>query len=49
MTKFQQMFYDIKNTRDYKTVGEDIDYKVWADYEKRKIVIQLIGMYTKSM
>ena len=21
MTKFQQMFYDIKNTRDYKTVG----------------------------
>ena len=36
MTKFQQMFYDIKNTRDYKTVGEDIDYKVWADHEKRR-------------
>lgn len=23
MTKFQKMFYDIKNTRDYKTIGED--------------------------
>lgn len=27
MTKFQQMFYDIKNTRDYKTVGEKFALK----------------------
>lgn len=23
MTKFRKMFYDIKNNRDYKTVGEN--------------------------
>ena len=40
MTKFQQMFYDIKNTRDYKTVGEDIDYKVVVDFEQRKVILQ---------
>lgn len=40
MTKFQQMFYDIKNTRDYKTVGEDIDYKVVVDFENRKVILQ---------
>ncbi len=40
MTKFQKMFYDIKNTRDYKTIGEDIDYKVWVEHENRKIIMQ---------
>lgn len=40
MTKFQQMFYGIKNTRDYKTVGEDIDYKVVVDFEQRKVILQ---------
>lgn len=40
MTKFQQMFYDIKNTRDYKTIGEDIDYKVVVDFEQRKVILQ---------
>ena len=24
MTKFQKMFYDIKNNRDYKTIGDKI-------------------------
>src|SRR5574344_1410203 len=40
MTRFQQMFYDIKNTRDYKTIGEDIDYKVVVDFEQRKVILQ---------
>ena len=40
MTKFQKMFYDIKNTRDYKTIGENIDYKVWVEHENRKIIMQ---------
>ena len=40
MTKEQQKFYDIKNTTDYKKVGEDIDYKVYVDHEKKEVVLQ---------
>lgn len=40
MTKFQKMFYDIKNTHDYQTVGENVDYKVFVDHHERKIVLQ---------
>ena len=40
MTPEQQKFYDIKNTSDYKTVGEDIDYKVFVDKEKKEVVLQ---------
>ena len=27
MTHFQQLFYDIKKTNDYETVGEDVQYR----------------------
>ena len=40
MTREQQKFYDIKNTSDYKTVGEDIDYKVFTDEEHKEVVLQ---------
>lgn len=40
MTKYQKGFYDIKNFRDYKVVGEDIDYAVIVDDEKKEIVLQ---------
>ena len=40
MTKFQQMFYDIKTTKDYKTVGKDVDYKIYIDKEKNEAVLQ---------
>ena len=40
MNKYQKMFYDIKNTSDYKTVGEDIDYKVIVDDEAKEVVLQ---------
>ena len=39
MTPEQQKFYDIKNTSDYQVVGEDIDYKVFVDAEKKEIVL----------
>ena len=35
MTYYQQLFYEIKHTRDYKTVGEDIQYKIIVDDEKK--------------
>lgn len=40
MTPEQQKFYDIKHTTDYKVVGEDIDYKVFVDHEKKEVVLQ---------
>lgn len=40
MTKEQQKFYDIKNTTDYKKVGEDVDYKVYVDHDKKEVVLQ---------
>lgn len=40
MTKYQKLFYDIKHTKDYKTVGEDIDYKVVVDFENKKVILQ---------
>jgi hypothetical protein len=40
MTPEQQKFYDIKHTSDYKTVGEDIDYKVFVDHDKKEVVLQ---------
>lgn len=40
MTKEQQKFYDIKNTTDYKTVGEDVDFKVIVDHENKQIILQ---------
>ena len=40
MTPEQQKFYDIKHTTDYKVVGEDIDYKVFVDDQKKQVVLQ---------
>jgi predicted lipase len=40
MTPEQQKFYDIKHTTDYKVVGEDIDYKVLVDDQKKQVVLQ---------
>ena len=40
MTEEQQKFYDIKKTTDYKVVGDDIDYKVFVDDEKKEVVLQ---------
>ena len=34
MTKFQQMFYNIKTTTDYKVAGKDVDYKIFIDKDK---------------
>lgn len=39
MTPEQKKFYDIKHTRDYKTVGDDIDYKVYVDHEAQEVVL----------
>ena len=36
MTPEQQKFYYIKKTTDYKVVGDDIDYKVFVDDEKKR-------------
>lgn len=40
MTREQQKFADIKNTTDYKVVGQDIDYKVWIDDTNKEVVLQ---------
>ena len=40
MTAEQQKFYDIKQTKDYQTVGEDIDYKIIVDDKKKEVVLQ---------
>ena len=40
MTHYQQLFYDIKNTRDYKTVGKDVDYKIYVDKINNEVVLQ---------
>ena len=40
MTPEQQKFYDIKKTTDYKVVGEDSDYKVFVDDQKKEVVLQ---------
>ena len=40
MTKYQQIFYDIKNTRDYNIIGKNIDYKLIVDHKKKEIILQ---------
>ena len=40
MTLEQQKFSDIKHTTDYKTIGEDIDYKVFVDEVNKEVVLQ---------
>ena len=40
MTYYQQLFYDIKHTKDYKTVGEDIQYKIIVDDENEEVILQ---------
>lgn len=40
MTPEQKKFDDIKHTKDYKTVGDDIDYKVFIDDDKEEVVLQ---------
>ena len=40
MTKYQQMFFDIKTTKDYKIAGKDVDYKIFIDEEKNEAVLQ---------
>lgn len=40
MTPEQKKFYDIKTTTDYTTVGDDVDYKVYVDDERKEVVLQ---------
>lgn len=40
MTDYQQLFKDIKNTKDYITVGEDIQYKVIVDNYNFEVILQ---------
>lgn len=40
MTYFQQLFYDIKKTNDYLTVGEDVQYKVTVDDKNCEVILQ---------
>ena len=40
MNDYKQLFNEIKNTRDYKTVGEDIQYKVIVDDYNFEIILQ---------
>lgn len=40
MTKYQKLFYEIKKTNDYKTVGEDIQYKVSVNHNTREVILQ---------
>ena len=35
----QQKFYDIKKTRDYKEIGEYLDFKVTVDDEAKEIIV----------
>lgn len=39
MTAEQQKFVDIKKTTDYKEIGDDLDYKVYVDHEKKEVVL----------
>jgi hypothetical protein len=39
MTPEQQKFVDIKNTTGYKEIGDDLDYKVYVDDEKKEVVL----------
>ena len=39
MTPEQQKFVDIKNTTGYKEIGDDLDYKVYIDQEKKEVVL----------
>lgn len=34
------MFYDIKHTNDYKTVGDNVQYKVFVDENEKAVVLQ---------
>lgn len=40
MTKYQQNFYDIKNTKNYKTVGDNVQYVVINDKENKQTILQ---------
>lgn len=40
MTKYQQIFHDIKKSSGYTTIGHDVDYKVFAEEEGREVVLQ---------
>ncbi|MCR4953382.1 MAG: lipase family protein [Treponema sp.] len=40
MSDEQKKFYTIKRTRDYKVIGEDLDYIVILNDEKKEIIIQ---------
>lgn len=40
MTKEQEKFSYIKNYKDYDVVGDDIDFKVFADCGPKKVVLQ---------
>ena len=39
MTPEQQKFVDIKQTTDYKEIGDDLDYKVYTDDQKKEVVL----------
>lgn len=43
MTKYQHIFHNIKNTVSYKTVGEDVDYRVFVNDEDEEIILQFEG------
>lgn len=39
MTPEQQKFYFIKTYKDYDTVGDDVDYKVIEDHDRKEVVL----------
>lgn len=40
MTKYQKLFYEIKKTNDYKTVGEDIQFKIFVNHGTKEVILQ---------
>lgn len=48
MTKYQQIFYDIKKSRDYNTIGRNIDYKIFVDKENKEVILQFEESRQKS-
>lgn len=47
MTKEQKKFYDIKTSNDWKTVGEDVQYKIIVDDDNKLLILQFQGSSSK--
>ena len=40
MTKYQKIFKEIVDTKGYKTIGEDIQYKIIVNHEAKEVILQ---------